>query len=323
MTYLIAFVSFFILELIYFRIANNFNIIDRPNHRSSHTSVILRGGGIVLVFSIIGWFIRSQYSYVWFTLAIIIISIISFFDDIKPLSGKLRIAVQTISVLLVLYQLQRFSFPLYWNMLALIAILAIVNISNFMDGINGMLAIYLYVALLTSYLLNSQLRLFDDDLIFFIGIGNTVFSFFNCRKKPTCFSGDIGSITMGLILSFFIAGFTIKTDSPIFLLMFAVYGVDGILTILQRMINKENIFKAHRQHLFQYLCNEYKLPHLLVSSIYGGVQMLINIGVVLLWNASFFTQWSYFFLIIFIIGVTYIIIKRRLLSVINTKMATT
>mgnify|MGYP002140242077 FL=1 len=168
-----------LLELIYFQIAKKFNIIDKPNHRSSHSEIILRGGGIVLFFSVAGWFIVSGSLYPWFMLAITIISVISFLDDITPLSGRLRIVFQAISVLLVLYQLQMFSLPLYWNMLAIIVILSMVNISNFMDGINGMLAIYFFVTLMTFYLLNNEIKLFDNNLILFLAIGNAVFSFFN------------------------------------------------------------------------------------------------------------------------------------------------
>ena len=84
MYYLMVLVLLFLAELFYFRAADKCNIIDKPNERSSHTKVTLRGGGIIFYFGALAYFLTSSFEYSWFMLALTLVTFISFADDIKP-----------------------------------------------------------------------------------------------------------------------------------------------------------------------------------------------------------------------------------------------
>ena len=87
MYYLIILVLLFLAELFYFRIADKCNIIDKPNERSSHTRITLRGGGIIFYFGVLAYFLTSHFEYPWFMLALTLITFISFVDDIRSTSS--------------------------------------------------------------------------------------------------------------------------------------------------------------------------------------------------------------------------------------------
>ena len=82
MYYVIILVLLFLTELFYFRVADKFNIIDKPNERSSHSRITLRGGGIIFYFGALAYFLTNDWEYPWFILALSLITFISFVDDI-------------------------------------------------------------------------------------------------------------------------------------------------------------------------------------------------------------------------------------------------
>ena len=145
--------------LTYLKIAKRFNIVDKPNHRSSHEIVTIRGGGIVFPISVFMYFIYSGFEYPLFVLAVFIISAISFTDDIKPLNTSIRLVVQLIAVFLVIFQLFP-HLPLIYSPIVLFILLGGVNAYNFMDGINGITASYSLVLLSTFYLIANILIYF-------------------------------------------------------------------------------------------------------------------------------------------------------------------
>ena len=280
---LILFVVILLIELGYFRIANKYNVIDQPNYRSSHTLVTIRGGGIVFAVSLLLYPLYLGPEYEYFLLGLVAISSISFLDDIKPVSNKLRIVFHLVGVALMFYQLNLFNLPFYWVILALILVIGSINAINFMDGINGITGSYALVMLCSLLYINSYIIEFvvPDFLITSI-ISVMVFNFFNFRKKAKCFAGDVGSVSIAFIVLFFLLLLIIKTENFSYLLLLLLYGLDAVTTIGFRLIRKENIFDAHRSHFYQYLANEKKIPHLLVSSIYALSQLMINV-VVLFW----------------------------------------
>ena len=98
-----------LVELAYFKIADKYNIIDRPNERSSHKSVTLRGGGIIFYFSALYYFVLSGFEQYWFMAGLTLITIVSFADDISSLSSGKRMILQFISMMLMFVQLGIFS----------------------------------------------------------------------------------------------------------------------------------------------------------------------------------------------------------------------
>ncbi|PXY44063.1 MraY family glycosyltransferase [Flavobacterium hydrophilum] len=271
-----------ILMLLYFKIANHFNIIDKPNGRSSHTEVTLRGGGIIFWFSALIYFVQHiQNNYFFFT-GITLVSLVSFWDDIQSLSNKIRISIHFLAISLVFYDLGVFhEISIFVILVIYIAAIGFLNIYNFMDGINGITGLYTLVIMGSLLYVNKNLQLFtDSDFIKYAMIASLVFLFFNYRKKAKCFAGDVGSIAIAFWIIYFILKLILVTNSVIWILFFAVYGTDGVCTILHRLYLKQNIFEAHRLHLYQVLTNEYKIQHRLVALYYALVQIIVS-GVVI------------------------------------------
>jgi UDP-N-acetylmuramyl pentapeptide phosphotransferase/UDP-N-acetylglucosamine-1-phosphate transferase len=267
-----------LVELAYFRIADYYNIIDKPNERSSHTLPVIRGGGVIFLFSVVLWFLHSGFQWPWFVLSILVIAIISFIDDIASLKPLPRFTFQLIAVLLIFYQLWPMSWPVYLMIAAVVVVIGTINAFNFMDGINGITGIYAGVMLLSFWYVQKNVIAFtDENLLVLTGAAVGIFLYFNFRKRARCFAGDVGSITMALVLVFLLLQLIKATGNFLWPLLFLVYGTDSIITIVYRLKRKENIFDAHRTHLYQYLSNEMKIPHRTVSLGYGLVQGGLNI----------------------------------------------
>lgn len=308
MNYLIILVSLFIIELLYFRIANRFNIIDKPNLRSSHTSITLRGGGVIAIIGI--WFYTAFFglNYPWFLMGLTAIAGISFVDDIHSTPIKVRISVQFVAMLLMMYQWNILHADSWWIIIiALILCVGIINAYNFMDGINGMTGGYSLAVLIPLFVLNRNVQFIDKNYLVVSIISVLVFCFFNFRKRAKCFAGDVGSIGIAFIIIFALGKLILATQDLTYLLLLAVYGVDSVLTIVHRILLKENIFKAHRKHVYQLMANELNLPHVLVSSIYAVLQLIIALGLIY----CYINKWAYFVIVLFVLSAIYILFMKK------------
>ncbi|GAA4205125.1 glycosyltransferase family 4 protein [Pedobacter jeongneungensis] len=279
---LITLIALFIIELVYFKVADHFNIIDKPNHRSSHTTVTIRGGGIIFTIAALIFFFTFGFQYPYFILGLFLISLISFLDDIFTLNNKIRLSIHLLAVILMFYQWQLFSLNWYWIPVALIFVIGTINAYNFMDGINGITGGYSLLVIATLYYINEQVVSFtSSDLLIIVGLSLLVFNFFNFRKKAKCFAGDVGSVSIAFIIVFLIGQLVIQTQNFNYILLLLFYGLDAVTTIVFRVIRKENIFEAHRSHFYQFLSNEKKWPHLVVVSSYILIQLIINVLLIL------------------------------------------
>jgi len=283
MEYIITLILLFAILLVYFKIADRYNIIDKPNHRSAHTQITLRGGGIIFPISFILFYLfnlnETIDNYWSFGFGLLAICIVSFIDDIKPLSNRIRLSVHFVSVILLLYFTGAFNFMPYWVWpILFILIIGTLNAYNFMDGINGMSGTYSLVTLSTLFYINKEVVMFtDNDFIIYPVLASLVFLFFNFRKKAKCFAGDIGSMGMGFWVIGLITLLIMKTQDYKYILLLSIYGMEVVLTIIERLLLRENIFEAHRRHLYQLFANEKKVSHLIISSVYAFFQLLINI----------------------------------------------
>lgn len=317
-TYLIIAAILVAAELIYFRIADRFNIIDKPNKRSSHTSIVLRGGGIVFSLSMIVWAIlmvvqgKGVEVYLPFLVGLILIAGISFWDDVHSLPDSVRLVVQFVATGLMFWSIVLATGGLsglswYWviaiGIVALIVFVGATDVINFMDGINGITAGYALAVLVPLMLVNRMPDQVGHDVGGFIEesflvvaiIGVLVFSFFNFRPKgkAKCFAGDVGSIGIAFIMLFAIGLLIAETRDITWLIFLLVYGVDGVCTILHRIMLHENLGEAHRKHAYQLMANELGLSHVVVSLIYLGQQLLISLGFIYLCPASMLAHWVY------------------------------
>ena len=280
MNYLIVLIILFVLELLYFKVADRFNIIDKPNERSSHSTVTLRGGGIIFYFGAFIYFILSGFQYPYFFLGLTLMTAVSFLDDVFTLSNKIRLVIHFSSVLLMTYQLDLFSMPWYYLLITFIIVVGVINAYNFMDGINGITACYSLAVGALLMIVNHQLNFIQQDLLSYTLLGVLVFAFFNFRNKAKCFAGDVGAVAIAFVLLFALGALIIQTGNLIYILFLSVYGIDAVWTIVRRLLRKENIFEAHRSHLYQFLGNEAKVNKLVISFCYGMIQLLIGLLVI-------------------------------------------
>jgi len=298
---------FFLLEMLYFKIADKYNIIDKPNSRSSHNIITIRGGGIIFTLGMLLYFVSFGFGYPYFMLGLLIISGISFADDIKPVSNKLRITCHFFAVLLLFYQIGVFEQHIYIVVLAFIVTIGIVNAINFMDGINGLTGIYSFIALLTLWYLNNYVHIgfADNNLIILAILALVVFNFFNLRFKAKCFAGDVGSVGIAFIIVFLIGTLITKSGNPIYFFLLLIYGLDSITTIIFRLIRRENIFDAHRTHFYQFLANEKKISHPVVAIIYALAQAVAN-AIIIISNPNLSVGLLFW---IILVGLSFIVLR--------------
>ena len=315
MIFTVVTIALLIIEVIYFKIAQYYNIIDKPNSRSSHIEVTIRGGGIIFWISTFFYFIYSDYDYPYFFIGLSVITFISFLDDISSLPNRYRILFQFIAIGLILYQLQFFENPIWMYVIVIIVGVGIINAYNFMDGINGITSGYSTIVILALLFVNNfHIKFIDNDFLFFILVSLTIFNYFNFRTKARCFAGDVGSISIAVIILFLLLKLILQDRNVIYILFLSVYGVDSVLTIIHRLILKQNIFKAHRLHLFQVIVHNKKISHLLMSSIYMIAQAIICWIVVSNLRQNFTFQLLVGVCIIIILVLIYVVIKKQIMK---------
>ncbi|TCC96231.1 glycosyltransferase family 4 protein [Pedobacter hiemivivus] len=310
MLYLSCLFFFFVIMLLYFKIADYYDIIDHPNERSSHTEITIRGGGVIYVFAALaGVILHSEF---WLPiLGMLIIGTISFIDDRISLSNKIRLIFHLTAVTLLFIFLNVFHlFPIWMSIILYIFVIGIINAYNFMDGINGITGVYSLVVLGGLQYVNYNTREFiKPDMIWLPILASVVFLFFNFRKKAKCFAGDVGSVTIAFWIIFLLLKLMIQTSNYAYILFLAVYGVDAIFTIVHRLMLKENIFEAHRLHFYQILANDQNWEHIWVSSIYAIVQLAI-VAIVILLPLNF---WFLFVLTTVPLALIYIYLKPKMM----------
>ena len=279
MIYAVVFILLFVAELIYFRIATKYNIVDIPNHRSSHTKETIRGGGVIwwvaaLLYLLFTFSDRAMVFFIGLTL----IAFVSFVDDIRGLSLKLRLLAHLMAMTCAFLIANMFVIHTWWMIIgAYLMFIGIVNAYNFMDGINGITGLYSIAVLISLQYVNLKLCNFvHPNAIWFPVIASLVFLFFNFRTKARCFAGDVGSIGIAFWIVTLLLLLMMKTQNLIWIGFLAVYGVDTVMTILHRIYLKQNIMEAHRLHFYQILVNEQKQSHLLVSSLYFLAQLICS-----------------------------------------------
>lgn len=319
--YGIIFVVLLILELMYFRVADKFNIVDKPNDRSSHSTIVLRGGGILFLLSLWIWelfvffgFFPISVPYPWFLISVTLIASISFIDDICSLPDSMRLIMQFITMLMMFYQLDILHWEMWWIIIfALIIYVGALNIINFMDGVNGMTGTYAMASLIPIFLLNREIAFVNESMIVTVILADIVFCIYNLRPKgrAKCFAGDVGSIGIAYILLFMIGCLILKTNDITYLIFLLVYGVDGVLTICHRILLHENLGKAHRKHAYQLMANELKIGHVKIAFFYSMLQLLISLGFIYICPNSVLAHWWYLFIAFVILFAFYILFKKK------------
>ena len=313
-TYIFIFVLLLVAELVYFRIADKYNIIDKPNQRSSHSTIVLRGGGIIFMIGAWVWSAFFGFDYPWFLAGLTLVAGVSFVDDIHSLPDSVRLVAQFAAAAMAFYQLDILHWEMWWIVLvALIVYVGATNVINFMDGINGITAGYSLAVLFPLAALNANNEYVAQSLIFTTIIAAIVFCIFNFRPKgkAKCFAGDVGSIGIAFIMLFLLGNVIIKTEDITWLIFLLVYGVDGCLTIIHRIMLHENLGEAHRKHAYQIMANELKIGHVKVTLIYLAMQLMVSLGFIYLCPDNVLCHWMYFVGALVVLAIAYVLFMKR------------
>ena len=332
-TYILIFVLLLLAELVYFSIADKFNIIDKPNQRSSHTTIVLRGGGIIFLIGAWVWSAFFGFDYPWFLAGLTLVAGVSFVDDIRSLPDSVRLVAQFAAAAMAFYQLDILHWSMWWIVLvALIVYVGATNVINFMDGINGITAGYALAVLVPLGLLNTNYQelsmnlatncssvfssdgvFVDQSLIVASIIAAIVFCIFNFRPKgkAKCFAGDVGSIGIAFIMLFLLGNVIIKTEDITWLIFLLVYGVDGCLTIIHRIMLHENLGEAHRKHAYQIMANELKIGHVKVTLLYMIMQLAVSLGFIYLCPNTVLCHWMYLIGALAVLAIAYVLFMKK------------
>lgn len=325
--HLILFIAAAVLSILYYRIARWLNFTDQPIGRSSHSKSTVTGIGIIFPLIFLG-----AYSLIKITppidpiyiIGLMMISLISYTDDILFVKHSVRFVFQIFALVLLLVALPfgelTFSLiPIY--LAAGIFGIGVTNAYNFMDGINGMLGMNLLATLLCFFLLNDVLPASDGEPLHFVDtrllVGliscTLIFLFYNFRRRALAFAGDVGAISIGFINLFLMYSLILETQNYAYLLLFIVFGIDAGVTVFYKIILRENIFVPHRDFLFKKLVHIAKMKHLHVSSLYAIAQLIIGlVAVLFLRNIPKTSQVAVLFTAIVGLVTLYIFLRNKL-----------
>ena len=144
-------------------------------------------------------------------------------------------------------------------------------------------------------------------------LADVVFCFFNFRErgKAKCFAGDVGSVGVAYILLFMIGSLVMATGDITYLIFLLVYGVDGCLTIVHRIMLHENLGQAHRKHAYQLMANELGMSHIAVSLMYACIQLAISLVFIYLVPNTVMAHWIYLVCVLVVLSLAYILFKMK------------
>ena len=151
----------------------------------------------------------------------------------------------------------------------------------------------------------------EESLPVTVGLSLLVFCLFNFRRRARCFAGDVGSIGIALLLLFCIGRLIVRTGDVTWLVLLIVYGVDGCLTIVHRIMLHENLGEAHRKHAYQLMANELGMPHVAVSGIYMAMQLAVSLTAVYAIPDTAAAHWAYLVCVAAAMGVAYVLFMRK------------
>ncbi|MDE7427494.1 MAG: UDP-GlcNAc--UDP-phosphate GlcNAc-1-phosphate transferase [Muribaculaceae bacterium] len=296
------------MELGYLRLAERFRIVASenccdPRHFNTPTA-----GGVIFIAAVLLYTVFYTPPYPWFLIGILVIGAVSFMDDIHSLPISMRLITQFIATSLILLQLMPLLYPVWWIViLSLIIGVGIINAFNFMDGIDGITACYSLAVLVPLWYINSSTHFISEEFLIVASLGVLVFLFFNFRSLSRCFAGDVGAVSIAYIIVFAIAALIIKTGNFAYLTLIAVYGADTVLTIIHRIVLRENIGQRHSKHIYQLLVYVLHIPHRLVAAGYMALQLLVSCGML------FLPVNGYIYMAVWcvLLTLTYIILLKR------------
>lgn len=289
-------------------------LVNNPNERSSHANPTPRGGGIGIWMALIfvGIFVIKD---VFFTLIAATAGLFGLLEDLLTLPVRFRLAVQLVISTSLVYLFS--GLPTSWVALVLflfwlIFITGTANFYNFMDGINGIAGLtgvvgFGLMAFFSFFMTNEPGVALMSIAVLTACLGFLPFNFPNAKV----FMGDVGSIFLGFVFASFVAKLSLDISIFICLIMFlCTFYADAVVTIFYRLRRGENLMKAHRSHLYQYVSNELKLPHWIVSIIYAIAQFVFGVCAILAYSKGLVWQFAVFSIFCILFLITYKVVKN-------------
>ncbi|MGR6086921.1 MAG: hypothetical protein ACU4F9_01980 [Arcticibacter sp.] len=296
---------------------------DIPNQRSSHNYNVARGGGFVFAFNFLACSFVNGSFFSGLNAGLCLLFIIGLWDDIRNVKPFTRLIVQFIAVFCLLYDTAfDLSDGIIWIMILMILFSYLVNVFNFMDGINGMLGFYgITLIIAIHFIIYHTPFSFHDPYVWLLG-SLIAFLFYNARIHAKVFSGDVGSLTLSfLLLPMVFTSYTptVANADNLNQLLFSIscvsiFLMDSFTTILHRLLRRENIFESHRFHLYQLITPRFVRNHLVTSLGYSIFQLFIIL-------CSYHVTTTIFYrLVLFVILALFFFLLRLVLLRIETTL---
>src|SRR5471030_97572 len=286
------------------------NVIDVPNQRSSHSVPTPRGGGIAIVVSfLIGLFALSMLGFIstfqLFSLSIAgsVTAIVGFLDDHGHIAARWRLLMHFLAGAAGLYFLGQFpiielfgyEFSAGWAgmLFGLIYLAWMLNLYNFMDGINGLASIEAITfsfgsCVLLIYTVPGAIETSQFAILVLLGCAALGFIFWNFPKAKI-FMGDAGSGFLGIIIGLIVLHIA-KLNSTLFfaeICLLGIFIVDATVTLLRRLIAGKKVYEAHASHTYQILARKYgdhrpvTLAALIINMVWlTPISLLIAMGTI-------------------------------------------
>ncbi len=291
----IAFVLGWLITLLVCRYATSLKLVHQPNNRSSHTKITPHGGGIGIIggfFLISLWlmYLEQIYSPVyWGVIALcLLVALVGLVDDIIHLSAAIRLIVHASVSLLVYLGISTLPLPAIEDILGLPFSLTValiifagswwINLFNFMDGIDGLAALQAIFMLLSTAFLSVYFNPAVTETtvwLWMLCLAAATGGFLLHNWSPAkIFMGDVGSTFLAFMI-FFFALITISLgwmNYAAWVILSALFVVDASVTLIRRILARENILQAHCTHLYQHLAH-YWSSHQKVTLIYFGINL--------------------------------------------------
>jgi UDP-N-acetylmuramyl pentapeptide phosphotransferase/UDP-N-acetylglucosamine-1-phosphate transferase len=239
------------------RPGNKWAAIDRPNSRSMHSAPTPRGGGLAVLAPLLlmhaislGRFMDGN-----IVIGLLLVAIVSYIDDRRPLSSRLRLVVHAIAACALVFPQ---GHSLYIGIALCLLTVWCINLYNFMDGIDGLAGSMGAIGFLAMFYI--ALETVDVELAAICStISFSCLGFLIINLSPTkLFLGDVGSASLGYLMAMVIVsrahnGDEFSSDFRTALLVFAPFIFDATFTILRRALSRQKFWEAHREHIYQRL----------------------------------------------------------------------
>lgn len=288
-------------------------LIDNPNERSSHAIATPRGGGlsIVIIFSIslliLSLYNRIELSY-FAALFVggLLVGTIGFIDDHRHIPAGWRICVHFLAAAWAMYWFRDNSIinlsegilhrGWYIDLAALFMIVWVLNLYNFMDGVDGIAGIEaITTAVAATFIIIFTSPVSEQHQYYVLTLlllSAAVFGFLVWNWPPAkIFMGDVGSGYLGYIFALFIIDTAIDTIMTlwVWIILLGVFIVDATLTLLRRIVDGKRWYEAHRSHAYQHAARRWNSHRKVTLSVLCiNLLWLFPLG----WLAAIKPEWG-------------------------------